>query len=784
MSNGSINTTFAGETQEGERDAPNVGLIAAIAFIVASPLTVLAAVGTYFLFSVGRVKRSVIAAALGVYMIPVLFLISPAIRWAIESWTVVFPKILEKEISIGEGIVSMLAHQFLISVPLGVLLGLAYASIRWIKRDVWNDETRKQFRITPWEYFLKKRNIADIAGDKNGPEDGTTIGINEANGKKIVQTDKEASAHTLVVGASGSGKTTLLMSKARDAIRRGQGLVFIDLKGGVDVPEILSQYAARYDRKFTHWLLQSPEEEYSGPAKNGPAYYDPLARGDATRRKDLLIASRSWSEEHYKIQASSYLQMLFGVLIGAPRKGVSTFSDIVTLLNPTALQKRAIPLGTNPKYQDIVKGIDTLNDAKISATKPSAIEGLKSQLEIILLGTAGPWLQVDTVNNHNINLFDSAHNGEIVVFSLDSSNYPELASLIANLIIQDLKTVTSELRAKPTEKPFQVFIDEFSAIEGDNIISLINKSRDANMPVTLATQALGDLEKISQTFRDQVLGIVNSFIVHRANTEDDAKIYAGLTGTVKVKKFNQQVEHDSNMFGLARGAGSGSGMVQEIEEYRVMPTEIQDLTMGNNIYISKSPFRLERAHVIPEMDKLPEAAGILPTVKIAPIGSEIVPSYGIEDYDSETFGQEDYINTPSAPEPEPSYQIGEEGFAFTSSEEVAASQARFQVKNETRKPGLENMRKLLYEGDEELAKNTEDKKYVVFPSKPAVSAKPTLSKPNLNPFQGSEPKKQAPAVVAPSIPTVKPVSPSNPNVEKKPLKPQTPKPPRKDEFDF
>jgi type IV secretory pathway TraG/TraD family ATPase VirD4 len=587
VSGASVNTSIIGDNDSNDQQNKNTtGLVIAVAIFIASPITALSAIITWFIFSWGRVKRSVIASFLGLYSLIAIFFIIPISTSFVNSWTVTFPKILSQEIEPGAGIMTMLGQQVFLALPLGVIAGLAYASWRWFTRAVW-DET--EFRITPWELFNKKKNIKDIQEDKNGPLNGTTLGITEF-GRKIVQTDKEASAHTLVVGASGSGKTTTLMSKARDSIRLGQGIVFIDLKGGNDVPLILSKFAERYDRKFTHWLMQSKTEKYNGPDILGPAYYDPLARGEATRRKDLLIASRNWSEEHYKIQASSYLQMLFSVLIGNPKKDTSTFSDVVSLLDPRQLQERAIPLGSNAAYHDIVAGIDALNDTKISKTKLDAIDGLKSQLEVILHSVAGPWLQVDkTENKHNINLKEAAHNGEIIVFSLDSSNYQELSALVANLIIQDLKTVTSELRDDPTRKPFQVFIDEFSAIGSDNIIGLINKSRDANMPVTLSTQALGDLRKVDPTFLDQVLGIVNSFIIHRANTEDDAKVYAGLTGTEFRKKFRQSVEHSTNLFGLGRGSGTGTGTVEDVEEFRVMPNEIQELRMGEMVYVTKSP---------------------------------------------------------------------------------------------------------------------------------------------------------------------------------------------------
>jgi type IV secretory pathway TraG/TraD family ATPase VirD4 len=772
VSNGSVNTAPVAEHESEDQNGKNTaGILIAVAFFVGAPILAISAVLTWFLFSYMHIRRSVIALGLAIYSVIAVFFVVPLVNLFIESWTKVFPEILSHKLTVGSGILSMLGHQVFLSLPLGVAVGLIYATWRWMTRPVWDQVV---FRRTPWELYFRNKNIRDIESDQNGPLNGTTLGVTEF-GKKIVQTDKEASAHTLVVGASGSGKTTTLMSKARDSIRRGQGVVFIDLKGGGDVPDILSQFAKRYDRKFTHWLMQSRTEEYTGPSPDGPAYYDPLARGDATRRKDLLIASRNWSEEHYKIQASSYLQMLFAVLIGNPKKNASTFSDVVSLLDPTYLQERATVLGSNPAYHDIVAGIDALNDTKISATKLSAIEGLKSQLEVILHSIAGHWLQVDTVHDHNINLKKAAHSGEIIVFSLDSANYQELSALVANLIIQDLKTVTSELRDDPTSKPFQVFIDEFSAIGSDNIIGLINKSRDANMPVTLSTQALGDLRKVDATFLDQVLGIINSFVIHRANTEEDAKVYAGLTGTVWRKKFRQSVEHTTSRFGLGKGSGTGSGTVEDVEEFRVGPSEVQELATGEIVYVTKSPLRIEHVLVIPETD--------------------VSTGYGQEKSHVRTTEIDIKANQSLFTVP----ILAQTGDEIIDNEENPAMATPYQddfqrtEMDYSRQSDPERLKKILNRDDTAVLKETAGNNFskVNLPKiSPTLPSRPTAPVP-VPVVAETVAEKFTPVTVLPAFPPKFPVKPDETvpveeekPVESKPIQPSTPKPPRKDEFEF
>ncbi|MBC9705331.1 MAG: TraM recognition domain-containing protein, partial [Enterococcus sp.] len=408
-----------------------------------------------------------------------------------------------------------------------------------------------------------------------------------------------------VAGASGSGKTTTLLTGARDSIRRGEGFVFVDMKGSTDVPEILAAYAKRYGRRFYHWTSHDPRTAYNGPA-DCPAYYDPLGRGNATRRANLLLEGRDWSEDHYRIIIQDYLQKAFEIAEGVPPgEEVDALADIMTLLDPMALKKRTLPLVGDPYYDEIITEINYMTDKKIDKGVESTLDGMRRQLGILRDSIQGRWLRKDPEGTHDISIFDAAQRGDVVVFTLDSANYSANSALIGNLIIQDLMTVSSELRADPAPDPLNIIIDEFSAIGSDNIINLIARCRDSRMPVTLSTQSLGDLKAVSNEFMEQLTGIVSSFIVHRPNRYDDAEVYAGLVGKEKKQVFRQNVEHTSGIFGsIGKGAGTGKGSVEVEEDYKISPAQIQELGPGEMYYICKSPFRIEKVHVIAEDGKV------------------------------------------------------------------------------------------------------------------------------------------------------------------------------------
>lgn len=577
-----------------------------LAFVASFPVAVLVALTTMALFTWGRIRHTVLLAVLGLYTAGVV-LSGHALAsvWThVASW-----KLLLGLASSREDWTSLLLEALVMQVPFAVFAGLVIGIIvswwSWVRRPSWETYS---FRLTPWQWLKRKKNIADIQSDKNSPKDGKTVGIQSSTGKKIVQTDAEARAHTLCVGSTGSGKTTTLMLMARDIIKRGQGLIFVDLKGSPDVANTLHEYAERYGREFQHWTMQTPGQPYIGPDAKGPAYYDPLNRGDASRRTNLVMAGREWTEPYYETLAQDYLQRAFEVAIQNPPVGSeSSFSDLASLFDPRELRARAQTLNPdNRRHAEILRQIGEYFNPDGSVRKDngtqSALKSVEAELRILTNSTAGAWLRKDPHSDNDINLRSVADRGSIVVFSLDSNNYESDANRIGNLIIQDLKTVTSELMNNPAENILQVYIDEFSAIDSENIVGLINKSRSANVPVTLSTQAIDDLRRSSEAFMGRVVANINSFIIHRANDYDDAEEYAKLTGKVKKQVFNQQVEHSTSLFSrLGRGAGTGHGNLVEVEDYRVSPSRIQELGTGEAVYIAKSPLRFEFVTVVPEV---------------------------------------------------------------------------------------------------------------------------------------------------------------------------------------
>lgn len=598
MSDNTPTTTHAGDSNPHSKQNFSWGFL--LLFILVAPVAVITALVVYFLFSLVKIHYKVLGAFVLIYGLAIV--ISGQAMNVVTSYTSSFLEMFPylKEQAWGELLITMFVNQAPLSLFVGGVIGYVISWWRYKRRPVW---VETKFRRTPIQLLKRAINIRNIKTDKGTPENGRTIGVTH-DGERVNQTQAEGAGHTLIFGATGTGKTTTLMVGVRDMIKRGESLVFVDMKGSGSNPEVIQEYCKRYGRRFFHWTMQNPDKEYTGPSKLGPAYYDPLRRGDATRRSDLLISLREWTEEHYKVQTKAYLQKVLDIAIANPESDdkLDSLKEAILLLDTNYLKKRCLPLVGNPRYTAILDAVNDEIEGLQDRDAKSLLKTTKNHFTLLRNSTPGHWLRKDPTGKQDINLFDVAHAGDVVLFTIDSLNYEDTSRNIGNLIIQDIKTVAGELMASKADAPMNVIIDEFSAIGSDSISNLLARCREANVPVTLTTQALGDLREVSSAFLDKLIGIVGSFIVQRANSFDDAEVLAGITGKEPKYSYRQSVEHTSGLFGgIGKGASTGAGNVEKTMEYVVAPEEFQHLQMGEAIYIAKTPrSRIERVQVIKE----------------------------------------------------------------------------------------------------------------------------------------------------------------------------------------
>jgi hypothetical protein len=377
----------------------------------------------------------------------------------------------------------------------------------------------------------------------------------------------------LILGASGSGKSTTMLRILSDQVRRGHGVIAIDMKGAPDFARDLEAAAMRGGRPFRLWTL------------DGPGHWNPLANGNPTELKDRLISAERWTEPHYQRAAERYVQMALTVWQQARPDRTPTLRDVVELMDHRRLvaMLRDVPRPLASRVQDYL--------AALGSDQLSAVRGLETRLAIIAESHTGAYLEPGRAGT--IDLPAALRAGEVALFSLNSSRYGKLAAQVGALLIQDL---TAAMGARLEEqgapgrdcsptKPAMIAVDELSALGAEHVLNLVARGRAAGLPVVLATQELADLERAAHGLRDQLVGITGVKIAHRQDVPSSAKTIAEIAGTERVWEHTFQTGRRA----LLPSRDTGRGTRRQVDRYRVDPDTIKTLPTGHAIVITKIP---------------------------------------------------------------------------------------------------------------------------------------------------------------------------------------------------
>jgi hypothetical protein len=279
------------------------------------------------------------------------------------------------------------------------------------------------------------------------------------------------------------------------------------------------------------------------------------------------------------------MQVVLQALQHAQPDTAPTLAQLVEMMDPRRLPAllRHAPRPFADRVQDYLAGLPP--------DQLSAIRGLATRLAIITEAHTGRFLGRGSDVGETIDVRAALAGDQVVVFSLNSSTYGKLSAQIGALAIQDLVAAAGHRLAEPPGAGQAVIgIDEFSALDSDNIISLLARCREAGVSVLLSTQELADLDRSARGLRDQVLGSTAVKIAHRQEVPASARTIAQMAGTETVWEDSVQTTRHP-LLGLRE---TGRGTRRVAERFRVHPDEISSLPPGEAVLITKLPGRSVR----------------------------------------------------------------------------------------------------------------------------------------------------------------------------------------------
>jgi hypothetical protein len=472
---------------------------------------------------------------------------------------------------------------------LGASVG-AVLACAWLGEGERRDERRggerrrrARSKHGPWHVisaWLERRRVAagplgavDLVGARLWPafwrrgEPRVALGLETRTRRPVWLRLSQLRKHTLVLGATGGGKSNTLTWLVTRMVRAGYGAVFLDMKGDPYLRERLAVEAGLCGRPF--YLFRIEDEGQ---------HYNPLRRGDATARRDRLVASQAFSEDYYRGLFATHAKVVLDALDAVGRE--ATIAALAEHWDPEDLKGVVRQIADEGRRLALVRYLERLPSAQSEHIRSS-----RARVTEVADTTAAARLCAGSSEADEIELGRALRRAAVVCFSLNADSYPGAAATLGNLILQDLIGLVGESRQACTPIHAIVAIDEFGALHGEQLGRLLSTARDVEAPTVLGGQDLAQLRRISEHFEAEVKANVCAVIAHRQSEPDSAEQVSRIAGTEEVVEQTQQL--DRRRPGMHRATDirdeTGAGSQHYERRFRFGPDEVKDLEIGEAV---------------------------------------------------------------------------------------------------------------------------------------------------------------------------------------------------------
>ncbi len=531
---------------------------------------------------------------------------------------------------------SIIPLWFSVSLILGSIAGWGFSvySARQMKKSPHlteiegNWQYNFQYKRTPREYFERKKRIREL---KNGlliSEHKAPMGLDEKTDEVVFRYDSEARKHTFMTGASGSGKTITMQNLIYSDIEVGKTVVVVDFKRSPKFASKLAAFAEENGREFFHFVNGDPKK-YDIPLSKGQCYYDPLKSGTPTSKADMVLGMREYDSNAavYKTAMQQLLQVLFGMTTYADRTltpnvdwnhgGIFQLASIVSgngLGQLAAANTVQVQPGSSNFTYELPGGGGITGSKEVYVNSPLAkqatelVEALKTkspltqaqgelqgQMRTILASEYGRWMKTGSnPEDREIDLYEqTSKDGNVILFSLNSDSEPEFAQYIGSMIFSDLTNISALRRNSGAENQVNIYVDEFQAVPPTSVTSLLEKSRESKMALTLALQSFEQViaaaENTGEAYLLSIIDTCSNFIAHAGAAEKSAIRLSEILGKHFETVHSRSNDNDSSFLSVNWSKNKTSKITSHQEERWIFPpSEFMSLSIPDDANGNKS----------------------------------------------------------------------------------------------------------------------------------------------------------------------------------------------------
>jgi len=375
------------------------------------------------------------------------------------------------------------------------------------------------------------------------------IGADE-KGKSVFVTLDHRKMHTQVIGTTNAGKTeSVVIPWAVDDIRNGRGLILIDGKSDRKLFEKLWGYVVKCGRTDDFMYFSLADTSISRT-------FNPLIGDDPEEVVERVFSALEFENGYYKNIQRTNLAQILRIFHGANE--MPTFDRLLECIN---YPDKLIEIADSASDQSLEEWAQAF---KTNTKRIEDNSGLTSQLSTFAKGTAS---KLFNDIEPEIDLEEVLSKNKIVYFQLPAMKHPFLGRATGKLILQTLQSaVSSRHLAGGEHKFFSVYLDDFTEYLYEGFVTLLNKSRSANVGLVFAHQSVGDLQALSPAAANAIMTNSNVKIVMRSNAPDTAEYFAKVVGTQTTEKHTERKRR-----GFLGEDSTGDISARKTEEYVFHP---------------------------------------------------------------------------------------------------------------------------------------------------------------------------------------------------------------------
>lgn len=399
-------------------------------------------------------------------------------------------------------------------------------------------------------------------------EDSVFCGTTDKN-EDIWIKPRQRSMHTQIIGTTNAGKTeSVILPWAIQDIHSGKGLLLIDGKADNSLIDKLWSYTklAGREKDFKLFSLSRRDQSFQ---------FNPLLGGTAEEITERVFNSFDFENPYYR--SLQYEVMNQVMRIFEDSNTVPTFQRLHQgISRPRVMEEMA----KNVQDPEVRRWYVTFCGMP-PKDREERTSGLLSAIGHFAFGENA---KLFNPKDNAITIDQALKENQIVYFQLPVLLSPFLGMATGKLVLQSLQAAVANrhrLAQGEEKKFFSVFLDDFSEYLYEGFVTILNKSRSANVGIVFAHQALGDISVLGDPVANSILTNANLKVFMRGNDPDSAEYFSKVIGTLTSTKSTER--QSKGFFGVKK---SGEMSVRDVEEFAIHPNIFKkDLGVGEAIMI-------------------------------------------------------------------------------------------------------------------------------------------------------------------------------------------------------